>query len=117
MVQYVTLAQASMHLRRDSDDDDTDVLLKISAASGAVKNYLKSGSPYEQEETSNGDLVPVLDSAGEPIVLPEVQQATLLLLGYFYRDRDGQDPNSWNPGYLPEAVKALLYPLRDPALA
>lgn len=123
--QFVTLDQAKAHLRIDNDADDNDLLLKIQGASGAVMNYLKAGFPYEAEIDSNGDYIldsngdriPVLDSAGDPVVLPEVVSATLLMLGYLYKDRDADSEGAYALGYLPKAVMALLYPLRDPALA
>lgn len=125
MVMLVTLAQAREHLRSDTTADDNDLTLKIHAASGAVRNYLKSSKPYVQEVDSSGD--PALDSFGEiiyehdsnglPIPLPEVQQAVLYLIGVFYRDRDGQEMTDWELGFLPMPVQSLLYPLRDPAMA
>ena len=113
MVMLVSLAQASLHLRRDTDDDDTDLILKIHAASGAVINYLKDGATF----LDSADEVDT-DSFSEPIGVPfEVQAAVLLLVGMFYLDRDGSEPDLWERGYLPKAITALLYPLRDPAMA
>ena len=113
MVMLVSLTQASAHLRRDTDDDDADLTLKIHAASGAVINYLKAGATF----LDSADDVEV-DSFGDPVGVPfEVQAATLLLLGSLYSDREGSEPDMWERGYLPKAVTALLYPLRDPALA
>lgn len=125
MVMLVTLQQARDQIRSDTTDDDNHLTLNIHAASKAVMNYLKSTRPYILEVDSAGD--PVLDSNGDPVyfhdsagdvvALPEVQQAVLYLLGVFYRDRDGQDMSAWEHGYLPKPVIALLYSLRDPALA
>lgn len=125
MVMLVTLQQARDQIRSDTNADDAHLTLNIHAASGAVMNYLKSTRPYVVDVDSNGD--PVLDSfgdivyfhdsAGDLLVLPEVQQAVLYLLGVFYRDRDGQEMTDWQQGYLPMPVIALLYPLRDPAFA
>lgn len=124
-MEYVTLDRAKAHLGMDHDEDDTLISAYISAASGAVKNYLKSASAYEVERDSNDD--PVLDSNGDPVyardsngakeVRLEVQQAVLLLIGYFYKNRDENPDNAFAQGYLPAPVTALLYPLRDPALA
>ncbi|MDT4887202.1 hypothetical protein FQZ97_1236280 [compost metagenome] len=90
-----------------------------------MKNYLKSGSPYEVERDSNDD--PVLDSNGNPeyvrdssgnkVVRFEVQSAVLLLVGHLYKDRDENPDGAFEAGYLPRPVTALLYALRDPALA
>jgi hypothetical protein len=126
MIQFVTLQEASDHLRRDTDDDDNDLLLKIKASSGAVQNYLKKSyaAYYWQEDTngdtlldSAGDPIPQLDTAGDPIVREEVKLATLYLIGVMYKDRDGQESQKWSFGYLPTPVLSLLYPLRDPAMA
>jgi hypothetical protein len=114
MLMLVSLAQASAHLRRDTSEDDPDLVLKIQAASAAVINYLKEGKAPIID--SNGGID--VDSSGDILgVPPEVQAATLILVGVLYRDRDFQDPAQWKPGYLPEAVKSLLYPLRNPSLA
>ncbi|HEK1482710.1 TPA: phage gp6-like head-tail connector protein [Pseudomonas aeruginosa] len=124
-MMYVTMERAKAHLGMDHDEDDTLISAYISAASGAVKNYLKSASAYEVERDSNDD--PVLDSNGDPVyardsngakeVRLEVQQAVLLLIGFFYKDRDENPDGAFAQGYLPAPVTALLYPLRDPALA
>ncbi|MFD2404904.1 hypothetical protein ACFSVK_02515 [Azorhizophilus paspali] len=43
------------------------------------------------------------------------------MLGELYKhreaDQDGEVPTQWGFGYLPRPVVALLYQLRDPALA
>ena len=124
-MMYVTLERAKAHLNMDHDEDDPLITAYVQAASGAVKNYLKSASPYEVERDSNDD--PILDSNGDPeyardssgdkIVSAEVQAATLLLIGHLYKDRDENPDGAFEAGYLPKPVTALLYPLRDPALA
>ena len=112
MVMLVSLQQALDHLRVDNTDDNNDLTLKIHAASGAVINYLKTGATFLD---TNGGID--VDSSGDPVGVPfEVQAAVLILLGVFYRDRDGQEMDKWELGYLPKPVIALLYPLRDPTL-
>lgn len=116
-MMLVTLQQASDHLRRDTSDDDNDLTLKIHAASAAVLNYLDEGA--ESFLDSAGDVL--VDSNGDPTGVPfEVQAATLLLIGEFYKNRggmqEGEIDQKWGYGYLPRSVVALLYPLRDPAL-
>lgn len=123
-MMYVTLERGKQHLNMDHDLDDVLITAYIGAASGAVKNYLKSASPYEVERDSNDD--PILDSAEDPIyvvdssgdkvVKYEVQAAVLLMLGFLYKDRDENPDSAFDRGYLPKPVTALLYPLRDPAL-
>lgn len=124
-MMLVTLREAQDHLRVDTDADANDLSLKVMAASGAVMNYLKSSSPYEIEVDSNGDpildssgrVIPVRDSSGKTFVRWEVKAAVLLMVGYLYRLRDDNENNAFDRGYLPMPVTALLYPLRNPALA
>lgn len=123
-MMYVTLERGKQHLNMDHDLDDVLITAYIGAASGAVKNYLKSASAYEVERDSNDD--PILDSSGDPtyvvdssddkVVKYEVQAAVLLMLGFLYKDRDENPDSAFDRGYLPKPVTALLYPLRDPAL-
>lgn len=132
MVMLVTLEQASDHLRRDTDDDDNDLILKIHAASGAIQNYLKNPLlVYEYAMDENG--VNLLDSSGEPylavdssgnyIVRTEVQIAVLMMVGVFYADREGKDyidnamqNDRLEKMSLPKAVHWLLDPIRKPTL-
>ena len=124
-MMYVTLDRAKEHLSMDHSSDDNLITVYIQAASGAVKNYLKSASPYEVERDSNDDII--LDSSGDPIYVTDssgdkevsypVQAATLLMVGFLYKDRDENPDSAFDRGYLPKPVTALLYPLRDPALA
>jgi hypothetical protein len=122
-MMYVTLERGKQHLNMDHNLDDVLIEAYIGAASSAVKNYLKSASPYEVERDSNDD--PILDSSGDPnyivdssgdkVVKYEVQAATLLQLGFLYKDRDENADGAYDMGYLPKPVMALLYPLRTPA--
>lgn len=64
-MMYATLERAKQHLNMDHDLDDALIQAYIGAASEAVKNYLKSASPYEVERDSNDD--PIIDSQGDPI--------------------------------------------------
>jgi hypothetical protein len=124
MIEYVTLTEASDHLRRDTTDDDNDLSLKIKGASAAVRNYLKQewrayvlalDSNGDVVVDSNGNPVPEEDSNG-PILRPEVKVATLQMIGEMYKYREGEQTGRINEGYgyLPIAVVALLYPLRKP---
>lgn len=134
MVMLVTLQQASDHLRRDTGDDDADLILKIHAASAAVQNYLKDPLlAYEYAHDQYGSLL--LDSAGEPylatdsageyLVRTEVQIAVLIMIGVLYTDRDSKeyvDPRSGGGlerlgnMSLPKIVHWLLDPIRKPTL-
>ena len=124
-MMYVTLARAKQHLNMDHDQDDVLITAYIGAASEAVKNYLKSASPYDVERDSNDD--PIVDSSGDPIYVVDsngdkvvryaVQAATLLMVGFLYKDRDENPDSAFEAGYLPKPVTALLYPIRTPALS
>lgn len=112
-MMLVTLQQARDHIRSDASADDNDLTLKIKAASRAVVTYLKAPSFAD----SSGQ-VPV-DTAGIAIDVPEdIQIATLLLIGTFYKEREGAQEGAidaqFGYGYLPRPVIALLYPYRVP---
>ena len=119
-LEFVSLAEAKAHLRVTHDMDDADIRLKIKAASGAIKNYMGDKSVYEPDRNLDDD--PLLDSNWEPIVAGEttgttvvrweVRAATLIMIQKLY-----DQEYDFEPGYLPPEVTALVYPLRDPALA
>lgn len=112
-MMLVSLASAKDHLRMDHSDEDNLIELYINAASGAVLNYLKDGADTFLDSSG----IVSLDSNLEPIGVPyEVQAATLILLGHFFKDRDENANGAFQQGYLPMPVTALLYPLRDPSL-
>lgn len=114
-MMLVTLQQAKDHVRSDYAADDTDLTLKIHAASGAVLNFLKDAA---DEFLDTAGLVPE-DSNGDPVGVPfEVKAAVLLLVGDFYSNRGEDQTPNWNAqfAYLPAAVTALLTPLRTPTL-
>lgn len=125
-MMLVSLEEAKRHLRVDFDDEDADITLRVHAASGAVINYLHTlrrayapmldadGNPMYD---AAGDPVPELDGQDAPVVAFVVRAAVLLMLGHLYRDRDENPGNAYQMGYLPAPITALLYPLRDPAMA
>ena len=123
-LEYVTLEEAKCQLRVSLDDDydDGHINLLIKAASGAIKNYMKNFAVYEAERNADNDYL--LDSNGEPIidedsnvpqyVKPEVKLAVLMLISEWYKNREG-DGAAYEDAVLPAPIRALLYPLRDPA--
>jgi hypothetical protein len=119
-MMLVTLEEAKAQISVDYDVSDALIELHVKAASRAVCNYLKDAQ-YTFLDTS-GELP--TDTSGDPItsgVPPEVKMATLVLIDDFFNHRgpaptDPVDPQ-YGYGYLPRAVVALLYPLRDPAYA
>jgi hypothetical protein len=108
MADLVTLPQVKLALRIDHDDEDDKLRLLINASSQAVLRYLKAGSVafrYEDGEIIDED------------VPTDVKLATIYLVGWFYRNPDGDPDAEVERGYLPNPVISLLYPLRDPAVA
>lgn len=103
--KFATLTDTKRSLRMLDTETDDDALLEmlITAASKSVANYLKSSAD------------PLLPDGAE--IPGEVRVATIILVGFLYRSPD-QDPDKYfERGYLPAPVTALLYPLRDPAIA
>lgn len=96
MTPLVTLEQTKQALHVDGDDDDGRIAGFIDAATVAVVNYMK--------------VIPA-------DVPADVQNAAIMLVGYFMRETDGDSDGAFDRGYLPKPVTALLYPYRDPTLA
>lgn len=113
MFMLVTVDHVRTALKLDSGESDTIIALYISAASRAVVRYLKGQA---------GTLLTIDSPPNSPpddlsAVSEDIQMATILLTGHFYNNPDGDPDHDWEQGYLPRPVTALLYPLRDPALA
>jgi hypothetical protein len=117
-MNLVTLERAREHLRSDETYDDAYVMALIAAASSAVLKYV--GDTF-----NDTDGVIPLDSDGFPDVPEDVRIACLLLIGDFYKNREGKQEDSIGGvlgipsgyGYLSRAVVALLFPYRTPTLA
>jgi len=107
----ISLEAAKADLQMDHAEDDEDITRKIQQASVIVMNYLKL--PLDHYADSFG-AIPTEDSSNEPDVPHEVRAATTLMLRELYGD--AKQRTQWRPGYIPDAVMALLYPLRDPAI-
>src|SRR3546814_6088760 len=85
MTMLVSLEAAKAHLRVDHDEDDNDIALKLQAASAAVLRYLKTEGIADFVDSSG---TPPEDSSGIVEAVPaDVRAATLLMLGYLYKDR------------------------------
>jgi len=118
---YVTIAEAKNQVRVVQSDTLHDSRLNqlIGAASGVVKNFLGDFSAYEGERNDDDDYIlddngePVVDTDGGKEIREEVKMAVLLLIDrWFNGDLDGFDV-----GLLPPDITAILWPIRDPALA
>jgi len=112
MIALVTLDRVKKSLRVDDNDSDDILDAYILSASQAVIRYLKAQAEVLIDFDALGDSPPDTDS-----VPADIQAAVVLLVGYFYRDPDGDTDKAFEQGYLPRPVTALLYPLRDPAVA
>lgn len=99
----VSRDQVKRGLRIDTNDFDDELDIQISAASEAIVSYLKAGADGFVEL---GETVP-----------DRVQQATIMLVGYLRKYVDADPDKDFELGYLPKPVIALLYTMRDPALA
>jgi hypothetical protein len=114
-VALVTLDQVRLRLKYDAPDDDANLLGTIYGASRMVLNYLR----LTEDAFTNSDGTMDVDSDTQAYheVPEEVQMATLMMIGILLRDPEGTESQKWEPGFLPAPVTAMLYPLRDPALA
>ncbi len=115
-MMLVSLEEARAHIRSDTNDDEADLTLKIKGASAAVMTYIKVASWAD----SSG-LVPV-DSSGVAYDTPDdIKSACLLLIGEFYKNREGEQSQpvdgQYGYGFLSRAVLALLYPYRVPTVS
>ncbi|MFA7105598.1 MAG: head-tail connector protein [Dysgonamonadaceae bacterium] len=108
MPSLVSLERVKSALRIDGSDDDELLSVYIEAASAAVINYLKSQAEKLLDLDSGGNL------PSGSIVPPEIEMATLILVGHWYREPDGNPDGAFAGGSLPQPVVTLLYPLRDP---
>lgn len=113
-MMLVTLEEAKYHLRIDdsSGADDLDLELKIRGASAAVLRYIDAEQPFLD---SSG--APIDDSSGASLLPDDIRIATLLLIGDFYKEREGESNANWEYGFLPRSVLSLLYPYRTPVSA
>ncbi len=70
-MNFTTLEKIKSHLRIDDDAEDDLLDSYIFAASSAVKNYLKSASPYALK--LDDDFNPEVDVEGAPIYETDTQ--------------------------------------------
>ena len=114
MQNVVTLRQAKAHLNLPPDVTvgDADLKLKLEAAHEIVADYLTQRRSDADEWTAT------VDAWTAATVPARVVHAILLQFGDLYRFRgDDADAPQRAPGELAQGVTALLYRLRDPALA
>jgi hypothetical protein len=108
----VSLQHVKSSLKIESSDWDSLLdSIYIPAASRAVINYLKSAADTLLDLDSGGNIPADFE------VPEEIRMATIILVGYWFRNTDSDPDKEFEQGFLPRPVTALLYPLRDPALA
>lgn len=98
-------------LRIDSDDANLELEILILAASARIVLHLGDRADELLDLNTTGEM----DSAFE--VPPLIELATVGLVGYLYRNPDADPDKDFGVGTLPNSVKTLLYPLRDPVIA
>ena len=127
MASLVTLAQAKRHLRLSAPgspltEEDEDVQQKLDAAEAIVLDYVTQ----RRDDNDAWAAEVALWSADDPLPSPgiavpkQVPHAILLQLGDLYMntgDHTPEDTPKREQGDLSQAVMALLYRLRDPALS
>lgn len=114
-MRFVSLDQAKLRLKVDNDQQDSDIELMIAGASKACFRYM--GEIGTSTFTDSAGTV-MEDSNGVVIGVPEdAQNACLVLVGMWLRDPSGVEAGSWERGYLPAPVTALLYPFRRPSMS
>ena len=109
----VPLATVKQALRVDTTDDDVILTLMTSAASRRIVRYLKGEA---------GDLLGIDSPPDSPpndltAVQEDIALAVIMLVGYLYKEPDGDEANAFNQGFLPSKVIGLIYDLRVPTLA
>jgi hypothetical protein len=115
-VDVVTLRQAKAHLNLPADVSvgDADLKLKLAVAHDLVADYLKQ----RRDDDSGVAWAATVDAWDADTAPPRVLQAVLLQFADLYRFRgDDTDMPARGPGELAQGVTALLYRLRDPAIA
>jgi hypothetical protein len=94
-IRPISLSLAKSHLRIEHVEEDTYITLISEAATGFVDNYCEA---LETDSSSSGaDPTP-----------KQVQQAMLLIIGYYYENREDAGMNTNQE----RSVTALLRPYR-----
>lgn len=125
-LRLITLQQAKDHLRVTWDHEDVQILEFIEIASNAIALYMKSSMAAYL--LTNGEAPPIINGSNEVVdydIPPVMKGACKIYVGELFKNREAQQdgeiggalgiPHGY--GYLPRPVVALLFPLRDPALA
>ena len=95
-MSIVTIDEVKLHLRYDTDDNDSNLSIYIKAAENAVLNYVTDKFEGEYPDV--------------------VKHAVLLMVGMFDTDREPSKESVITDNYLPAPIRALLYPYRTPTV-
>lgn len=109
----VPIARVKQALHIDDDEDDWVVEAWTTAASRMIVEYLKGEA---------GDFLGIDSPPNSPpddltTVDARVVAAVIMLVGYLYKEPDGDEAKEFSHGNLPWKVTAMLYPLRVPTVA
>lgn len=107
-MSLVPLATLLVHLRTDAEDEDADYLQGLLDAAEEQATQFCGRNFY----ATQADLEAAGDDAGSyATVMPRsFQQAVLLLVGHWYRNREAVASGSYSQ--LPLAFHSLLWPYR-----
>jgi hypothetical protein len=113
-MMLVSLEKTKLRLRFDDAAADPDIELAIQGASRLVLQYI--GDKAEGFFDTTGEIA--LDTSGVATDMPEdIQNATIYLAGWMIRNPDSDPDQSFEQGYLPRPVIAMLYHYRVPTVA
>lgn len=113
-MMLVSLEKTKLRLRFDDAAADPDIELAIQGASRLVLQYI--GDKAEGFFDTTGQIA--LDTNGVATDMPEdIQNATMYLAGWMIRNPDSDPDKSFEMGYLPLPVIAMLYHYRVPTVA
>jgi hypothetical protein len=118
MVMLCSLAQAKLSLRVDHTAEDERINEEIEDASAIILTHLKDRALLLVD--TSGELLPdYIDSSGDPAGVPrDIQRATLAMVKILHESNAGDGHRmGWNEGFLPDEVRALLFPHRMPTVA
>jgi hypothetical protein len=114
MVMLVSLDQAKLSLRLDHDADNERVEEEIHDASAIVLTHLKDRALLLVD--TSGEILS--DSTGTIEIPRDIQRATLAMVKILHESNAGDGQRmGWNEGFLPDEVRALLFPHRMPTVA
>lgn len=98
----VTLEQAKLHLRVDTDDEDAHIQMLIGVAQEQTENYLNRAVYEATEDASAEDDRPLVANFS-------VRAAMLLMIGDLYANREDANESA---NKFPQASRRLLDPYR-----